>query len=211
MGARTDVRGTAVQESIAGVQPDASSRVLDENVQSRPLGGVWKRAFDIAMAGVALLVLMPLVLATAILIRLLTEESIMRCEQLIGHRGKTFVGYRFRIAIAKVTTFRWASGVVEALRVSALDKLPQLFNVIRGDMSLVGPRPRAAAEVGDYCVRAPECLIARPGFISIWQSFNPALSDRDEIALDRYYVRNWSARLDFAILGRALFVVHQVR
>jgi len=158
------------------------------------------------MAGMVLLVLTPLILATATLIRFLTEKPIILCEQLIGLRGRTFIGYRFRIPVAKETNSRWASGVADALRTSSLDKLPQLFNVVRGDMSLVGPRPRVAAEFSDYFAQAPECLIARPGFISIRQSRNAALSDQlTEISLDRHYVSTWSAWLDFGLLGRAIF------
>src|SRR5262245_61868026 len=137
-----------MRDTIAGLRPNSASRVLDENV-SLPLGGASKRAFDVVIAGVALLLLMPLMLATAILVRLFTKESIILCERLIGLRGRTFVGYRFRIPVAKETSSR-ASGVAGALRASSLDELPQLVNVIRGDMSLIGPRPRAAAELSDY-------------------------------------------------------------
>src|SRR5262245_13069870 len=136
-------------DTIAGQRPNSASRALDENV-SLPLGGASKRAFDVVIAGVALLLLMPLMLATAILVRLFTKESIILCERLIGLQGGTFVGYRFRIPVAKETSSSWASGVAGALRASSLDELPQLVNVIRGDMSLVGPRPRAAAELSDY-------------------------------------------------------------
>ena len=75
--------------------------------------------------------------------------------------------------------------VAESFRASSLDKLPQLFNVIRGDMSLIGPRPRAPAEFNDYFAQAPECLFAKPGLTSILQGYNPPLSDlQTEIALD---------------------------
>jgi exopolysaccharide production protein ExoY len=197
-----------MRESIAKLRPDSAIRVVETILQSPPLGGAWKRGFDVVMAGVALLVLMPLMLMTAVLIRLLTEESIFLTERLIGHAGRMFVGYRFRIPIAKETTRRWTSVAAESLRASSLDKLPQLFNVIRGDMSLVGPRPRAVAEFSDYVAQAPECLLARPGIIGLWQRDNPALSDQQaEIVLDRHYVCNWSARLDFALLGRAIFAI----
>jgi len=186
-----------MRDTIAGLRPNSASGVLDKNV-SLPLGGASKRAFDVVM--------MPLMLATAILVRLFTKESIILCERLICLRGRMFVGYRFRILVAKETSSSWASGVAGALRASSLDELPQLVNVIRGDMSLVGPRPRAAAELSDYFAQAPECLIARPGFISICQSYNPASSDHlTEIMLDCHCVGNWSARLDFALLGKAIF------
>jgi len=145
-------------------------------------------------------------LAIAVLIRVLTEDSIFRSERLIGRGGWIFVGYRFRIPVAEKSSPYWVGGAAEALRASSLDKLPQLFNVIRGDMSLVGPRPRAAAELSDYFAQAPDCLVARPGFISVQESYNSAFTDQQaEIVLDRHYVRNSSARLDFLLLSEAIF------
>jgi exopolysaccharide production protein ExoY len=196
---------SAVQESIARVRPGSASRVLDANLSCPPLGGAWKRRLDVATAGAALLVLVPLMLATAILVRILTGKSIILCERLIGLRGRTFVGYRFRIPVTKATTSGWASGFAVALRALSLDKLPQLFNVLRGDMSLVGPRPRTQAEFSYYVAQAAECLLARPGFIGIDERYEPARDQQREIVLDRYYVRHWSARLDFELLGKAIF------
>ena len=78
-------------------------------------------------------------------------------------------------------------------------------------MSLVGPRPRFANEFSHYFAQAPECLLARPGFIGIWESYNQAFSDQQtEIVLDRHYVCNWSARLDFVLLGKALFSIRRL-
>ena len=200
-----------MQESIARLRPDSASRVVEENLRSPPLGGAWKRAFDVAMAGLALLVLMPLMLAMALLSRLLTGEFIFLSERLIGRGGRIFLGYRFRIPVAKSeTTGHWANHIAKSLRASSLDRLPQLFNIIGGDMSLIGPRPRPATEFSDYLTQDRECLRARPGFISIWQSYYPALTDQQaEIALDRHYVCNWSARLDFALLCRAIFAIRR--
>ena len=157
------------------------------------------------VAGVALVVLMPIMLMTAIVLRFLMEEPIILSERLCGRGGRTFVGYKFRIHFVNANGSRWANCFAEALRGSCLDQLPQFLNVIWGDMSLIGPRPRAAAEFRDYFVRAPECLLARPGFISIGQSYHPTYANqRAEVALDRYYVRNWSIALDLALLSKAI-------
>jgi len=198
-----------MQESIARLRAGSASRVVEENLRSPPLGGARKRVFDVAIAGLALLVLMPLMLAMALLCRLLTEEFIFLSERLIGRGGRIFVGYRFRIPVVNSETAgRWANQIAKSLRASSLDQLPQLFNVIRGDMSLIGPRPRPAAEFGEYFTQGQECLRARPGFINVWQSYYPALTDQHaEIALDRHYVCNWSARLDFALFCRAIFAI----
>jgi exopolysaccharide production protein ExoY len=200
-----------MRESIARLRTDSANRVVAEYLRYPPLGGAWKRACDVAIAGLALLVLMPLMLATAVLIRLLTEGSIFLSERLIGRGGRIFLGYRFRMPVAKSeTASRWANHILKSVRASSLDQLPQLINVIRGDMSLVGPRPRSAAECSDYLTREQECLRARPGFISIWQSYYPAVLDEHaEIELDRHYVCNWSARLDFALLCKAIFAIRR--
>ena len=195
-----------MQKAIAKLWLASASRVLEKHSQFPPVGGPSKRAFDVAMAVVALLLLMPLMLAAAILTRLLTNGSVILSERLIGHGGTTFVGYRFRLPVANPKTTHWANHAAESLRASSLDKLPQLFNVVRGDMSLVGPRPRAPAEFSDYFAQPPECLLARPGLISIRHTYKRPLTDlQNEIVLDRRFVRNWSARLDFALLSKIIF------
>jgi len=199
-----------MQEMVSRSRLDSAGRVEDGS-SIPPLGGPWKRTFDVAMASMALIALMPLMLATAAIVRLLTEKSTILSERLIGRMGRTFVGYRFRIPVATTESRGpWAQCVAEALHSSRLDQLPRFFNVIRGDMSLIGPRPRAAVEFGDYFARAPECLLARPGLISIGQSFGRAFGDhRTEIALDRYYVSHWSIGLDLALLGKSIVSDHR--
>ena len=189
-----------MQESIVRLRPYSGRSALED----------WKRVIDLAGAGVALLVLMPIMSMAAVLIRLSTEGPIILCERLIGRGGRTFVGYKFCVAVASAEgASPWAERVAEALRKSNLDQLPQLFNVIRGDMSLIGPRPRTTAEFRDF-VRAPECLLTRPGLIGIWQIYGPTIGDRGtEIALDRYYVRNWSIGLDLTLLSKAISAPHR--
>ena len=94
----------------------------------------------------------------------------------------------------------------EVLRLSGLDRLPQLFNVARGDMSLIGPRPITVAELPCYRVRAAEYFTARPGLTGLWRLTR--VDDpygQTRIALDRCYVRRWSMGLDMALLVRAIF------
>ena len=206
-GASCGSRELKMQEWIARPRLDCASHQLEQHSHPPPLGGAWKRAIDVAMAGAALVLLLPLMLATAAIIRLLTRDSIVLCEHLIGRGGRTFVGYRFRLpAVNARCSSRWAERVADALSRSRLETLPQFFNVMRGDMSLIGPRARAAAEFADDFTRAPECQLARPGLISISETYAAELREpRTEIALDRLYVSHWSLRLDLALLRKALF------
>ena len=199
-----------MQEIIARRRLESASRVLD-NLRLPPLGGPMKRAIDVTMASVALIALMPLIILTAFLVRFLTKKSIILSERLIGHGGRIFVGYRFHIPVADAeSTSHWANCIAATLSSSRLDKLPQFFNVIRGDMSLIGPRPRAAVEFRDYSAQAPECLRARPGLISISQSCHSIFNDqRTEIARDRCYVSNWSLGLDLALLKMSAISGHR--
>src|SRR5215467_13308943 len=107
-----------MQEIIARPRLKSVSRLLEGSLSRPPLGGPWKRAFDVVFACVALLVLMPLMLATAGIVRLLTVKSIILSERLIGREGKMFVGYRFSIFAAANAegTGPWARQVAEALR-----------------------------------------------------------------------------------------------
>jgi exopolysaccharide production protein ExoY len=200
----------AMQESIVSLRQH-SAGPLEDNLRLLPLGGSWKRAFDVTVTCVALVALMPLIILTAILVRLLTKEPTFLSERLIGRGGKIFVGYRFRTPVANADSInRWEEHVAQALSGSSLDKLPQFFNVIRGDMSLIGPRPRAAFEFRDYFAQAPECLRARPGLISISQSCHSIFNDQGtEIARDRCYVSNWSLGLDFALLKMSAISGHR--
>jgi lipopolysaccharide/colanic/teichoic acid biosynthesis glycosyltransferase len=196
-----------MQEWMARPRLEAAGRQLEQQLCLPPLGGACKRAIDVAMAGAALLLLLPLMLAMAVIIRLLTRDSIVLSEHLIGRGGRTFVGYRFRVpGVNSTCSGRWTERVAGALRRSRLETLPQFFNVMRGDMSLIGPRARAAAEFGDDFAPAPECQLARPGLISLSETYGADLGGlRGEIALDRHYVKHWSLGLDFVLLRKTLF------
>jgi lipopolysaccharide/colanic/teichoic acid biosynthesis glycosyltransferase len=124
------------------------------------LGGIRKRALDIAIAGVALILLAPILFATAILVRLLIGRSVLAASEWVGFGGKAFVCYQFRCATSNsndassailcLNDLSWAEGLACAMRGSGLDKLPLLFGVLRGDMSLIGPRPIKVGELLCY-------------------------------------------------------------
>ena len=194
-----------MQESIVRLRR-YSGRDAQRSFEPSVAGGVWKRGIDVVVARVALVVLTPTMLMLAALIRLSTEEPIFYCERLIGLRGRTFVGYQFRIPVTNAgAAIGSVECLAEVLRRSSLDQLPRLFNVMRGDISLIVPQPRAAAQLRDCFARGSACLRARPGLTGIWLSYRPTPRDwRTEIALDRYYVRDWSLRLDLALMSKAI-------
>ena len=188
-------------------------RVNDPPAQT-PLGGPWKRAFDVTVGGIALITLTPILLAIAGLIRLLLGAPIFVAVERIGYKGRTFKYYAFRTdqntnsgqdALTRRSysqgTF-WANAVGQVLRDSGLAEMPRLINVVRGDMSLIGPRPIAGSELLKYSAKVPEYFFARPGLTGIWRHVDRR---RSRLAVDRYYVRYWSIRLDLALLVRAIF------
>ena len=164
------------------------------------LGGLPKRTFDVVAATIMLVPLAPILVAIAILIRLLVDKSVILSQERIGLRGRTFASYRFRTAIGDGKDRTEHLGNV--LRASGLDQLPQLFNVLRGDMSLIGPRAIEVGESSRYLEKAPEYFTARPGLTGLWRHAETRSFrwPTRRMALDRYYVRHWSMGLDLALL-----------
>jgi len=177
------------------------------------LGGFRKRAVDIAVTSIALIVLMPILLATAGLVRLLVGKGAIEADQRIGFGGKAFAAYQFYSGIGDhedtsaplwLNGHSWAESFGGALRASGLDKLPLLFNILRGDMSLIGPRPITPDEFSRYHKLMPEYFTARPGLTGLWRH-SATLST--QMALDRYYIRYWSVGLDLTLLIKAISAV----
>ena len=175
------------------------------------LGGLRKRTFDIVIASILLVVLAPMLLVAAGLIRLMIGRSAIVIKQWIGFGGKVFDGYQFRTVIEscedgssalRCNDHAWAASLGSALQVSGLDKLPLLLNVLRGDMSLVGPRPIVVGAFSRHPSRRPVYYTARPGLTGLWRH-SRALNLRKpatQKALDRYYVRYWSMWFDLMLL-----------
>jgi exopolysaccharide production protein ExoY len=194
-----------------------------------PLGGRGKRILDICIAALALILLLPLMLALALLIKLRMGGPVVFAHARVGLNGKSFSCYKFRTMVNDAEDVlqrcvdsdqglarEWAetrklsrdpriTPLGHILRKASLDELPQLFNVLRGDMSCVGPRPIVAAELERYGDRAEEYLRARPGLTGLWQvSGRSTLSYADRVTLDDLYVRNWSLLLDLAIMAKTV-------
>jgi exopolysaccharide production protein ExoY len=190
-----------------------------------PLGGVLKRVFDFSVAGVTLVLLSPMMLATGVLIRLFMGRPVLVTEERIGFEGRIFACYKFRTQFTDGARFvarhdgcsltgghvrgpshrRRIECLGASLRASGVDRLPQLLNVLRGDMSLVGPEPMRPEHLPGCYALAPELFLARPGLIGMG-SHTPRnlLTHPTDIALDRNYVNHWSMWLDFKIVFTAL-------
>jgi exopolysaccharide production protein ExoY len=178
-----------------------------------PLGGIRKRAFDIIIASIALIVLAPILVATAGLIRLLMGKSVLVIDECVGFGGRVFARYQFpssahenadiSSALLRLNEPSWAERLEDGLRTSRLDKLPLLFNVLRGDMSLIGPRPITMRQLSHYNAQMPKYLLARPGITGVWRRTRKARR-ASPMALNRYYVRYWSVWLDLGLLGESV-------
>lgn len=193
------------------------------------LGGPTKRMMDIAIASLALLLVCPLLIMLAILVRLSMGGPAFFAHRRVGRNGVTFRCYKFRtmvknsdelleryLASNPLAAREWATcrklqhdprvtTIGRLLRKSSLDELPQLLNILRGEMSCVGPRPVTAEELGRYGVHAADYVSARPGLTGIWQvSGRNSLSYEDRIAMDSAYVRNWSLWMDIVIIIKTI-------
>lgn len=150
------------------------------------------------------------------LIKISIGGPILLAHSRIGLNGKIFRRYKFRTMLdveehlsrhltqSHHVAREWqVNALGQILRNAGIDELPQLINVLRGDMSCIGPRPATAMELQRYGTHAADYLKMRPGLIGLWQ-----ISDREgqsythRVELDRLYACNWSMRLDLAIIVR---------
>lgn len=202
------------------------------NRLEQPLPRFMKRSFDIICATAGLLLLTPLFLVVAALIKR-DGGPIFYFDRRIGGGGKAFACIKFRSMVLdadKVLTayladnadikkewdeFRKLRGydprvtaIGRFIRKTSIDELPQLFNVIIGDMSLVGPRPIMANELAQYGIDMDFYRAMRPGITGLWQvSGRNSVSYERRVQLDRWYISNWSLWLDIAILCKTVPVV----
>jgi exopolysaccharide production protein ExoY len=171
----------------------------------QPLGGRAKRAFDVTLASVILTFAAPIMLVAMVLIRIFMGGPAFSAEPRIGFKGKAFSCYRFRtLARERQGTRKHLDDPrIEFLgyvfRKSGLNQLPQLFNVLRGDMSVVGPRQIGSDEIGHYGSGTRWYLKARPGLTGIWRA-RGRNNSASRVACDRYYASRWSLWLDLVLL-----------
>lgn len=199
-----------------------------EEPQAGQAGGFPKRLFDVMGSASLLVVFSPLLLWTALRVKLHDGGPVLFRHRRIGWNGEEFDCLKFRTMVPNaeslVTDLQTATGSSALLfklkddpritkpgrwmRRYSVDELPQLLNVLRGDMSLVGPRPQVQREVELYDRRMSRRLKVRPGMTGLWQvSGRNDLSVEDSVRLDLYYVENWSMTQDLAILARTFSAV----
>jgi exopolysaccharide biosynthesis polyprenyl glycosylphosphotransferase len=192
------------------------------------LGLLLKRVLDVVLSGIAVIILSPLLLAVAIAIKIDSHGPVFYSSERIGKRGRVFRCIKFRTMVrdaerrrADVMHMNEREGVLfkitndpritrlgRMLRKYSIDELPQFFNVLRGDMSIVGPRPPLASEVKEYKLSHLRRLDVMPGVTGLWQVQGRQDPSFDSyISLDVTYIENWSVWLDLKIIARTVGVV----
>jgi exopolysaccharide biosynthesis polyprenyl glycosylphosphotransferase len=220
----TDVAGPRI-----AIRPVAGVPLL--HVEEPQLSGparLFKECFDRSTAAVALVVLSPLFLAISVAIRISSPGGILFHQERVGRHGSRFTISKFRTMVdsaeedlAHLLHLNEHDGLLFKLRDDprrtrvgcwlrrfSLDELPQLWHVVTGQMSLVGPRPPLPCEVERYGEDVRRRLLVKPGLTGLWQVSGRAELAWDEtVRLDLYYVDNWSPALDFLILWKTVNAV----
>jgi exopolysaccharide biosynthesis polyprenyl glycosylphosphotransferase len=221
----TDIAGTRIHtRPVAGLP-----LIYVESPRYEGGAKAVKTIFDFSVALLLTIILSPILWTIAVVIKLSSRGSAFFSQERVGLNGATFNIIKFRTMrngadaelaklleeqaadgrpLFKVKDDPRVTGPGRFLRNTSLDELPQLFNVLRGEMSLVGPRPQVPAEVALYDKAAERRLLVKPGITGLWQiSGRSNLSWEEAVRLDLYYVENWSLTDDLVILLRTARVV----
>lgn len=187
-----------------------------------------KRIFDVCISLIALVITLPITLVTSIFIYLEDRGPILYTQDRIGKNGRTFKIYKFRSmcvdadskkndlitmnevkgAMFKISSDPRVTKVGFFIRRHSIDELPQLFNVLRGDMSLVGPRPPLPEEVEKYTDYDKKRLVVNPGCTGLWQiSGRNSLDFNEMVDLDIKYIRNAGLFLDIEICFMTIWIM----
>jgi exopolysaccharide biosynthesis polyprenyl glycosylphosphotransferase len=179
-----------------------------------------KRIVDLFGAIVALILFSPIMLATTIVIKVTSPGPVLYCQERVGLHNRPFKMYKFRsmeVQDPKFEKKQWTTKydprvtpIGRLIRKTSIDEMPQLFNVLKGDMSLVGPRPERPFFVERFKEEIPRYMIkhqVRPGMTG-WAQVNGLRGDTSivkRIEHDLYYIENWTLGLDFKILFLTFF------
>lgn len=210
---------------------DITERLVLSKSWNRPFQLACKRAVDIVLSTILLMLAAPLVLALGFLVKLSSTGPVFYAWKVVGKNGRPFVGYKIRSMVVNADELKSElesrnemSGPVFKMvsdpritplgawmRKYSLDELPQLYSVLKGEMSLVGPRPPLRIEYERFTEYQKQKLAVKPGITCLWQiSGRNEVSDFNEwVRLDLEYIRRWSLWLDLQILlgtcGAVLF------
>ena len=216
---------STTERTSAHVTPQVFSTLYRERSASLQFA---KRLFDLFIGTLCLTLLSPVFLIIALLIKLQSPGPVFYASPRVGRHGAIFICYKFRTMVvdaeamkAKLSHLNERSGVLfkiardprvtplgRLLRKYSLDELPQLFNVMEGNMSIVGPRPSIESEVAQYQPDELARLAVHPGITGLWQVMaRQEPSFERYISLDLQYVREWSLWLDTKVLFRTVNVV----
>jgi lipopolysaccharide/colanic/teichoic acid biosynthesis glycosyltransferase len=186
-----------------------------------------KRIFDFIVSAALLVILSPLLLLIALAIRISSGSPVLYEWNVVGENGKPFRGHKFRTMVhnadelkARLLDRNEMRGPVfklkddprvtslgRVLRKFSLDELPQLWSVLKGDMSLVGPRPPLQSEYEQFTEWQKKKLAVKPGMTSLWHVSGKPSGFDEWVQLDLEYIDRWSLWLDFQILFKTTFVV----
>jgi len=195
---------------------------------ARRVQQIVKRLLDVVLAALLLVVLSPLMLTIALLIRLTSGAPVLFRWQVVGENGRPFTGYKFRTMVvgadrikAELLHLNEMSGgpvfkmkddpritpIGKILRRYSLDELPQLWSVLKGDMSLVGPRPPLVSEYAQFEEWQKRKLTVKPGMTCLWQVRGKPNDWHEWLRLDFEYIDHWSLWLDLKILFQTAWLV----
>jgi exopolysaccharide biosynthesis polyprenyl glycosylphosphotransferase len=213
-----------------------ASAIIPLGEQARA-GGWTKRAFDVGFSLLVAVLGLPFYALIALLIKLTSEGPVLFVQERVGQEGRTFKFYKFRTMLVdsndhqhrsfaedfikgrlmsdgedgrvfKLQNDPRVTTIGRFLRKTSLDELPQFINVLRGEMTLVGPRPPLAYELAHYKEWHRGRLVVKPGLTGLWQVSGRSTVPFDEmVMLDLYYIENWSLALDLKIMLRTVPVM----
>ena len=218
-------RRTLTQPCFEGPELDAALRIVGRKALPLEISAnrVAKGLMDRGLAALALVAAAPVMLLVALLVKLTSRGPMIHCRRVVGLNGVEFDAFKFRTMVVDADRILAADQALREtyeqnfklerdprvtpvgrfLRTLSLDELPQFFNVIMGQMSVVGPRMLTPPEVARYGGHAPTLLSVKPGLTGLWQvSGRQRTTFERRIELDVEYVERWSLWLDVSILAR---------
>lgn len=210
----------------ANIEKAVENRALYDNVNNKYL--IIKRIFDILASFFGIIILLPLFLLLSILIKMESSGTVFFAQERVGYKGIVFKMYKFRSMVSnaevmlkdiedqnevsghmfKIKDDPRVTRIGRFIRRTSIDELPQLFNVLRGEMSMVGPRPPLIREVVSYAEWHNLRMSVRPGITGLWQiRGRSSLGFEEMVRLDLKYIRERSFWYDMKIIFRTIPVL----